>query len=77
MRAEELLKRYAAGERDFRRVNLERAKLRGANLSEADSVLNYVSDNITSRHERVFYITTTPPVIVIKDCISQVAVGKM
>jgi len=36
MNAKEILRRYAAGERDFRLVNLERVKLRGANLSEAD-----------------------------------------
>jgi hypothetical protein len=32
MNAEELLKRYAAGERDFRRVNLKGAKLRRRQL---------------------------------------------
>jgi uncharacterized protein YjbI with pentapeptide repeats len=36
MTAEELLQRYAAGERDFSGVDLENISLRGANLSEID-----------------------------------------
>ncbi|NEO72772.1 pentapeptide repeat-containing protein [Moorena sp. SIO3H5] len=36
MEANEVLKRYAAGERDFRRVNLRGQSFQGKNLSEAD-----------------------------------------
>jgi uncharacterized protein YjbI with pentapeptide repeats len=36
MRAEELLKRYAKGERDFFKANLREANLGGANLSGAN-----------------------------------------
>ena len=36
MNAKELLKRYAAGERDFSGMNLQEADLSGANLSGAN-----------------------------------------
>ncbi|MGQ4648368.1 pentapeptide repeat-containing protein [Lyngbya aestuarii] len=36
MKAEEVLRRYAAGERGFRRVNLRGQSFKGKNLSGAD-----------------------------------------
>ncbi len=58
MEADELLRRYAAGERDFRKVDLSRANLNranliginlsGANLSSAKKITPRMSLNVTA-----------------------------
>ncbi len=65
MDAEELIGRYAGGERDFRGVNLRDAKLKGANLCGVTGILRAnVNEELAIQQlqsEGVIFVSTTLP----------------
>jgi uncharacterized protein YjbI with pentapeptide repeats len=53
MKADEVLRRYAAGERDFHRVNLRGQSFKGKDLSGADfSEADIRGANFTNAYQR-------------------------